>query len=119
MKLSKYIDEFLNYLSLERGLSSNTISAYKRDLEKFGVFLIKKRLTNELIPKRDDFVSFIYELKDQKETTNVAKKESKALREFMALLKKYLKLLRSMKGKTSKMDKNLERELKSLGYLEE
>lgn len=68
---------------------------------------------------RDPQVYELYALKDIKETINLAKKESKALREFRTLLKKYLKLLRSMKGKTSKMDKNLERELKSLGYLKD
>lgn len=61
----------------------------------------------------------LYETKDKKETKNLAKKESKAMREFRALLKKYLQLLRGIEGKTSKLDKDLERELKSLGYLED
>lgn len=33
------IDAFLNHLQIERGLSKNTISAYKRDLSKFSSFL--------------------------------------------------------------------------------
>jgi len=33
------IREYLNHLTVERGLSKNTISAYKRDLERFFTFL--------------------------------------------------------------------------------
>jgi len=33
------VSSFLNHLTIERGLSSNTLAAYKRDLAKFGQFL--------------------------------------------------------------------------------
>jgi integrase/recombinase XerD len=33
------VSSFLNHLTIERGLSSNTLAAYKRDLAKFGEFL--------------------------------------------------------------------------------
>ena len=36
---------FLNHLQIERGLAVNTISAYRRDLEKFRVFLAGAQLT--------------------------------------------------------------------------
>ncbi|MCP2619590.1 site-specific tyrosine recombinase XerD, partial [Candidatus Aminicenantes bacterium AC-335-K20] len=37
-----YIKSFLDYLSIEKGLSSNTIQSYRRDLEKLKLFLEKK-----------------------------------------------------------------------------
>ncbi|MFQ5579683.1 MAG: site-specific tyrosine recombinase XerD [Nitrospiria bacterium] len=36
------IDRFLNYLTIEKGLSFNTLAAYHRDLRKFSSFLIKQ-----------------------------------------------------------------------------
>ncbi|MBU1042944.1 MAG: site-specific tyrosine recombinase XerD [Candidatus Omnitrophica bacterium] len=64
MKLEKYIDEFLDYLSLERGLSKNTISSYRRDLNKFAAFALVNDLANVMNPTRDDFLNYIYSLKE-------------------------------------------------------
>lgn len=48
------VSSFLNHLTIERGLSSNTLAAYKRDLRKFGEFLggaELEKITPELIVK--------------------------------------------------------------------
>ncbi|MBC8473326.1 MAG: site-specific integrase, partial [Candidatus Omnitrophica bacterium] len=37
--MTELIDEFLSYLSVERGLSNNTLSSYKRDLSNFFGYL--------------------------------------------------------------------------------
>jgi integrase/recombinase XerD len=37
---------FLNHLQIEKGLAKNTISAYRRDLTKFGLFLNGQNLSS-------------------------------------------------------------------------
>ena len=56
------IEEFLNYLVVERGLSGNTISAYRSDLYKYADFLQskKKRLHMNEVERNDirDYMVF-------------------------------------------------------------
>ena len=40
--MKEFIDEFMNYLSVERGLASNTLLAYRRDLNKYTDYLSQK-----------------------------------------------------------------------------
>ncbi|MCG2712239.1 MAG: site-specific tyrosine recombinase XerD [Candidatus Omnitrophica bacterium] len=65
MKLERYIDEFIDYISLERGLSQNTISSYWRDLNKFSQYTENNQITDLLNPDRDHFLGFIYDLKEK------------------------------------------------------
>lgn len=40
------IESFLGYISLERGLSKNTVAAYRRDLDQAGKFLKRRGVSN-------------------------------------------------------------------------
>ena len=57
------IERFLYYLTVEKGLSLNTLEAYKRDIRKFNAYLEEtgKNITNF---RRSDLVSFINNLRD-------------------------------------------------------
>jgi integrase/recombinase XerD len=49
---------FLNYLRVEKGLSDNTIQAYRRDMAKFGVFAAERKVgVTEL--RREHVVDFL------------------------------------------------------------
>lgn len=37
-------EEFLNYLSVEKGLAANTLTAYRQDLARYGAFLKKEKV---------------------------------------------------------------------------
>jgi len=65
MNKSKLVDEFLDYIIVERGLSKNTIKAYSADLSKFVGYLDFLNLSLGKI-KRRDIESFILYLKDKK-----------------------------------------------------
>jgi len=60
-KQTSTIDLYLNYLKLERGLSQNSLEAYKRDIEKLEQFLKPKRLPVQRASSQDLQV-FIREL---------------------------------------------------------
>src|ERR1700720_869497 len=61
MEISATISSFLTYVKVEKGLSSNTVSAYRRDLVKFDVFAQKRKLLLEAV-SRDDLVDFLASL---------------------------------------------------------
>lgn len=63
MKLDRYIDEFIDYLSLERGLSPNTIASYRLDLNKFLEFIEDNQPEDLLNPTLAYFRDFIQYLK--------------------------------------------------------
>jgi integrase/recombinase XerD len=58
MEISATISSFLTHVKVEKGLSSNTVSAYRRDLVKFDVFAQKRKLSLEGV-SRDDLVDFL------------------------------------------------------------
>jgi len=42
---SDYLEDFFNYLSIEKGLAKNTTSAYRRDLDRFFHYLSTNQLS--------------------------------------------------------------------------
>jgi integrase/recombinase XerD len=57
MKFENALQSFLDHLTIERGLSSNSISAYRRDLAKYSDFLVKEKLDFEHLSE-DEIISF-------------------------------------------------------------
>src|ERR1700746_1185855 len=70
MEISAVISSFLMHVRVEKGLSANTISAYKRDLYKFEEFARKRKLTLESVGRDDlvDFLAGLYRLKLESRT---------------------------------------------------
>lgn len=58
------MESFLNYLSVERSLSNNTIAAYRRDLNKYISCLEKCRINSLSQSTRKDISDFMFRLKD-------------------------------------------------------
>jgi integrase/recombinase XerD len=61
MEISATIASFVVHVKVEKGLSVNTVSAYRRDLVKFEGFTKKRKLTLEAVT-RDDLVDFLASL---------------------------------------------------------
>ena len=56
------IRAFLNVLRVEKGLSDNTIQAYRRDILKFAAFINERKLEIAAITRGDvvDFLASLY-----------------------------------------------------------
>src|SRR5579885_2728284 len=55
--------DFLGYLELERGLSRNTLEAYRNDLQQFGKFISRRGL-DPLTITPPELAAFVSELAD-------------------------------------------------------
>jgi len=64
--MEEFIKEFMDYLSVERGLSKNTLESYGRDLNKYAVYLKKNGIADINKVRRPDIQNFMMGLKDDK-----------------------------------------------------
>ncbi len=78
------IDQFINYLRLERGLADNTIQAYSRDLSRFARFLEERDLS-PLTVSRDQIIEYLSSLKRSLSARSIARNIS-ATRMFFRFL---------------------------------
>src|SRR5579862_87530 len=60
-RLTELMLDFLAYLELERGLSRNTLEAYRTDLQQYGVFLARQEI-DPLRAHPPDLAAFVSEL---------------------------------------------------------
>jgi integrase/recombinase XerD len=61
MKIETAINAYFNYIKVEKGLSSNTVAAYSRDLKKFALFAKENGIELDSI-SRDHVVEFLTRL---------------------------------------------------------
>ena len=81
MEIAATISSFLTHVRVEKGLSSNTVSAYRRDLVKFDEFARKRKLSLETV-SRDDLVDFLAGLYRQKLESKTVARHLVTLRNF-------------------------------------
>jgi integrase/recombinase XerD len=81
MDISAVISSFLTHVRVEKGLSANTISAYRRDLVKFEGFAKKRKLALENV-SRDDLVDFLAGLYREKLESRTVARHLVTLRNF-------------------------------------
>lgn len=79
MEVSAAISSFLTHIRVEKGLSANTVSAYRRDLMKFSDFAQKRNLSLAAV-RSDELMDFLATLYRQRlESKSVARHASSLL----------------------------------------
>lgn len=68
--MKEFVQEFLNHLSVERGLAHNTLLAYGKDLEIYSEFLASKKINTLDAIKRDHVTSFMFDQKEKEISAN-------------------------------------------------
>src|SRR5207245_9482310 len=81
MEVTAAISSFLTHIRVEKGLSANTVSAYRRDLMKFSDFAQKRKLSLVAV-SRDDLVDFLAGLYRQRLESKSVARHLVSLRNF-------------------------------------
>jgi len=84
--MRELIDTFLNYLSVERGLSRNTTSSYQKDLSFYMNFLEKHGFSSLSKITRNDIADFMLFQKDKGLASNSIARSLAAIKSFHRFL---------------------------------
>lgn len=80
------LDEFLNTLTVERGVSDNTLSAYARDLQRYLAFLERRKISSPAKVDLSHIQAFLVSLRDSGLSPRSAARTISALRTFHRFL---------------------------------
>ena len=84
--MNEFIEEFINYLAVERGLADNTLLAYRRDLKKYSAYLAKKGVKEAKQARREDISDFMYDQKKKGLSANSICRSLAAIKMFHRFL---------------------------------
>jgi integrase/recombinase XerD len=86
MKVTNAIREFVNYISVEKGLAANSILAYERDLKMYANFLSSKKITEPTDITRDHITKFLFHEKERKQEVSSIARALVAIKVFHRFL---------------------------------
>jgi integrase/recombinase XerD len=85
-RLTDLIDDFTGYLTVERGASPNTVSAYRRDLALYADFLLDRGATSPDAVTRDDAGAWVTHLRDEGFAPRTIERRVAAVKSFHRFL---------------------------------
>ena len=85
MNIHTSIQEFINHIVAERGLSANTVAAYGRDLAQFADYLEKRRIAVPFV-REEHVIGFIASLKLAGQADTSLARKTAAIRTFARFL---------------------------------
>ncbi len=81
-----FLEEFINYLAVERGLSNNTLMAYRRDLAQYFSFMGEKKSKDARAIERKDITDFMQDQKGRGLSTTSICRSLSAIKMFHRFL---------------------------------
>lgn len=66
MNLPRHGDRYLDYLSVERGLSDHSLAAYRRDLGVYAAYLDERQIASPAEATREDLAEFVSWVRERK-----------------------------------------------------
>ncbi len=83
----KVVEEFLDYLEVEKGFSPHTLAAYHTDLSQFHGFLRERgAFRSWAAVKREDIIAFLIFMKERKYASATVTRRISAIRSFFTYL---------------------------------
>lgn len=85
--LQHAVEDFFHFLQIERGLSDNTLTSYRRDLNQYVAYIKKSaNLSDWKEVDRTDIISFLYTLKDNGKSAATIARMISSIRAFHQFL---------------------------------
>jgi len=85
MNETEYLQNFLNHISVERGLAKNTVISYKRDIFRFLEYL-KKHIYRISTVSENIIMDYLWERKLSKKSSATVFREQEAIKSFFKFL---------------------------------
>lgn len=107
--MKSLVEEFINYLAVERGLADNTLDSYNRDLNQFKVFLEKEKVEDMQKATRNVIMSYLLFLQKRGRATATVSRHLAALKSFYHFLlrEKYIEKDPTANLESPKLEKKL------------
>lgn len=84
--MQELVEQFLAYMTGERGLAANTTSAYRTDLEQLGVFLRERSIVDWTAVTSEDMLAFMIFLRERRYANSTVARRVAAVKSFYAYL---------------------------------
>lgn len=84
--MKEFLEEFINYLSVERGLSSNTLVSYKRDINKYLGYLSSQNIDSIDKINKNNITAFMLAQKQKDMSVNSVCRNLAAIKSFHRFL---------------------------------
>ncbi len=84
--MTTYEEEFSSYLENEKKVSSSTLSSYRRDLEKFFEYLLKRKVTDAKKVNKTEILTYLLQMQKMGKKTATVSRSLASLRSYFGFL---------------------------------